>query len=389
MKKDLLFVVHGLGIGGIETCLVNLVNALPIDKFNIDILLEHPIYDMKERIKVPVNYIEVSRYMMDPSESLDAIKQHGGILKNIFWFLRYAVFRVLVKLKAEKKWKVFQKLPKHYDVAIAYSHGGYCPYYVIDKVSADKRVLWYHSGVYSYPPKKKELDLCYYGQYDNVVCVSDDCRKEVARQLPTLISKLIVLANIYDVDYVRRKAAEFYPKTYNDELNIVTVGRLSEEKQPDLALQVCKRLIDLGYRIKWHWVGDGVYGNEIGVRIKELKMEEFFIPEGNITNPYPYIQNADIYVQTSKYEAYCTTIMEAIILCRPIVTTNVGGVKSQIEERKTGFIVNDNVDSLVNAIEELLNHPELRNSFEKELRKMSIIDNRLEKYMKTVFRESK
>ena len=149
--KKVLFVIHGLGIGGIETCLVNLINALPSEKIQIDLLLEHPIYIMRDRIKAKINYVDVSKYIMDPSESLDAIKQHGGIMKNLFWFIRYAVFRVLVKIKAKKKWQIFKKLPKKYDVAIAYSQEGYGPYYVIDKVSAKKKVLWYHAGVYEYP----------------------------------------------------------------------------------------------------------------------------------------------------------------------------------------------------------------------------------------------
>ena len=46
--KKILFVCYGLGIGGIEKCMVNLINVLPEDKFDIDILLMNPEYDLEK-----------------------------------------------------------------------------------------------------------------------------------------------------------------------------------------------------------------------------------------------------------------------------------------------------------------------------------------------------
>ena len=385
MKKNMLFVVHGLGIGDIETCLVNVLNALPMDRFNVDVLLEHPIYTMKDRIRVPVNYIDVSRYMLDPSESRDAIKQNGGALKNFGWFLRYAIFRVLVKLRVEKKWIVFKKLPQKYDIAISYSHEGYCPYYLIDKVDADKKVMWYHKGVYDYQEKKRHLDSYYYNQFDHIVCVSNDCKSAIVERFTKFKHKFIVLRNLYDIEFIRQQAKAFIPKSYADAFNIVTVGRLSEEKQPDVALEVCKKLIDSGCSIIWRWVGDGVYKEELLSKISDLGMEKHFLLEGNQINPYPYIQNADLYVQTSRYEAFCTTITEAQILSVPIVATNVGGVKDQITNDKNGLICESNVDSLVEAIESLISQPQLREKFAKELSENPYQQTEyLEEYLNTV-----
>ena len=42
MKKSLLFVCYGLGIGGIEKCLVNLINALPEACYDVDLLVMNP-----------------------------------------------------------------------------------------------------------------------------------------------------------------------------------------------------------------------------------------------------------------------------------------------------------------------------------------------------------
>lgn len=57
-------------------------------------------------------------------------------------------------------------------------------------------------------------------------------------------------------------------------------------------------------------------------------------------NPYGYLKNCDIYVQTSRFEGYCTTTNEAKDLRKPVITTNVSGANEQFENNKSGLIVN-------------------------------------------------
>lgn len=384
-KKSILFVIHGMGVGGIETCLANLVNVIPTEQFDIDILIENAIYDMKDRIKVPVNYIETYRYILDPLESYYLIKKQGGVLRNFIWTLRYLTFRVFVKVKVRKTWIPFERLPKHYDVAIAYSQECYGPYYVIDKVNADRKVLWYHAGVYEYPDQRYKLDLKYYPQYDNIVCVSADNKKVFGNYFPATKEKLLVLQNFSDPDFIKQKATEFYPETYRNHFNIVTVGRMVEQKKPDIAVKVCKNLVEMGYDVVWHWIGEGEDREMVTRMIEEYHLEKNFILEGSHTNPYPYVYYSDIYAQTSRHEAFCTTITEAKILCKPIVATDVCGVRNQFTNGKNGLICESNVESLVDAITSLISQPQLREKFTKELSENPYQQTEyLEEYLNTV-----
>ena len=77
-----------------------------------------------------------------------------------------------------------------------------------------------------------------------------------------------------------------------------------------------------GYKVKWYCVGDGNARKEYEELIKERKLEGDFILLGAIPNPYPYMKNADIYVQTSRHEGYCLTLAEAKCLCKFIISTN-------------------------------------------------------------------
>ena len=88
---------------------------------------------------------------------------------------------------------------------------------------------------------------------------------------------------------------------------------------------------------------------------------------GAKANPYPYIKNADIYVQTSRHEGYCLTLAEAKCLCKPIVTTNFIGAYEQIENDVNGLITEANDKDIYESMLKLINNENLRNIFVNKL----------------------
>ena len=127
--------------------------------------------------------------------------------------------------------------------------------------------------------------------------------------------------------------SEINIKEYKENLNqviIATVGRLAFQKGYDLALLVASRLKKDGFDFKWLVIGEGSHRENLETLIKEYDLSDIFILLGSIENPYPFIEQSDIYVQPSRWEGYCTTLTEAAILKKPIVTTNV----SRSEERR-------------------------------------------------------
>lgn len=384
-RKKMLFVCYGLGIGGIETCLVNLLNALPESRFQIDVLLMNPEYESKERIRTSVRYLDAFRYVMNTTDTMKQIKEHGGILKCPGKFLSYCCFRMAVKLQLNA-WKTFKKLPDHYDIAVAYSQNDYSPYYVIDKVEADRKVMWYHNGAYEKTGKKYERDKQYYEKFDFIVAVSSDCKRVLQTKFEFPEGKLVVLRNICDVSAVREKADMFIPESFDDNnLHLVTVGRMTKEKGPDIAVEVCKKLCDRGMPVKWHWVGDGNQREAIEQKVQEYGLQKRFIFEGNQVNPYPYIKSADVYVQPSYYEAYSTTVTEAKVLRKLIVVTDVGGMRDQLIDGKIAKIVPVSGEQIENAILFLLKEAKMHNGLQNEPYMPGYIENNLDSYYLSVF----
>jgi len=53
---------------------------------------------------------------------------------------------------------------------------------------------------------------------------------------------------------------------------------------------------------------------------------------GMVENPYPYVANADLYVQPSRVEAYGLAMAEARVLGRPVIATDTCGARAQLPE---------------------------------------------------------
>lgn len=361
-KKKLLFSCYGLGIGGIEKCLVNLVNKLDEEKYDIDALLMNPETDLKDQIVRNITFLESTKYIFNSEDSWQVKR------KATMRIPQYYIFRIVNKLGI-RPWMIFKKLHQEYDVAIAYSQNDFSPYYIIDKVKAKRKILWYHNGAYLKTEKNYARDKKYYSKFDYIVAVSAECKRNLEKYFPELKSKIIVIHNIVDEENIIKQAQESFDENIMEKQAhvIMTVGRMTKEKGPDLAVEVCEKLLQSGYQVKWYWIGDGNQSNLIKEKIREKGLERAFILLGNKTNPYKYMSKCDLYVQPSYYEAYCTTTNEARILSKIVVATDVGGMREQIINGETGFIVDINVESIYEKIKELIDNPVEKKKIQENL----------------------
>ena len=249
--KKILFVVYGLGIGGVEKCLVNLVNRLSPEKYEITIATMNPEYDFLEQIDPSVRIISFEDNFINTSDTLHCIRQAKKVSSAAALGFRYLLYRVAVKLRFYP-WKVQRWIDEEYDYAVAYTHVGYVPHYVIDRTRAKTKVLWYHTLFID--PKNGP----YYGKFDRIIAVSQCCRNNFIKAYPELKDKVSVLYNFYDFGEIDQKSEAPVENLEFGAEKIVTVGRLSPEKGFELAIRAAAILRDRsGGRIHWYWVGDG------------------------------------------------------------------------------------------------------------------------------------
>ncbi|MBR2726886.1 MAG: glycosyltransferase [Solobacterium sp.] len=146
-----------------------------------------------------------------------------------------------------------------------------------------------------------------------------------------------------------------------DGTRLLTVGRLAKQKGYDIMLDACEILKNRGLSFKWFILGKGYLEEDIRKTITEKQLDDYVVLLGARANPYPYFKQADIYVQTSRFEGFGIALAEARILNIPVVTTAFDAVYTQMVNGENGLVVAVNANAVADGIERLMTDQVLYN----------------------------
>ena len=356
MKKQLLFINGHLNAGGCERSLTDILKHLDYNKYHVDLLLLEDLGDYISEIPTQVNVI-----FYPLGQAFGPIKESIiNAIKRKDWFsLRYRLISLWSVRSGKEKLryarKLFSKVKKYYDVIIAY-RPGVCSELAAYTFFADKKITWWHHGeVLLSDLQVKRLDHVY-KEFDTIVAVSQSSKTILANNFSNTIGKTIVIPNMVCVDELQQKAVAFdaFGQCHN-ELIIVSVGRLSPEKNMTICPRVGKQLLINGVQFKWYIIGDGEDMSRITSLIEELGLSHNFVLTGSLKNPYPYIAEADVLVHPSIVESQGLTVLEAMALNTPVVVVESAGPKEFIKNRINGILVQNSIDSIYSGIIEAIN----------------------------------
>ena len=149
---------------------------------------------------------------------------------------------------------------------------------------------------------------------------------------------------------------------------IVSIGRLTEQKGFDFAIDAAKILTEKGFKFCWYILGEGPLRKSLETQIKLNGVSDYIRLLGIRSNPYPYIKYADIFVMPSRYEGKSIALDEAKVLCKPIVVTNYPSVNDAIIDGQNGMIVDIDAESIAKGILALYNNDILKSLFVNNLK---------------------
>ncbi|MEM2661455.1 MAG: glycosyltransferase family 4 protein [Nitrososphaeria archaeon] len=129
-------------------------------------------------------------------------------------------------------------------------------------------------------------------------------------------------------------------------------------------------------------VGDGPEKDSLIEYAKRKKIHEKFIFTGFQVNAISYINVMDIFVLTSEREGFSKVILEAMLMGKPVVASNVTGPAELVIDGETGFLVPvRHPEIFANYILKLINNHELRKQMGEKARKRAIEKFSIEKYI--------
>ncbi|MCQ6275292.1 glycosyltransferase [Bacillus sp. V3B] len=374
MKKNLLFVIPSLAAGGGEKSLINLLSQVDYNSYNVDLLLFHKsgvflnVLPKQVNIVEPLGDYQTFKYSLNRS-----VRKFIRSRKIQLAYVRltFALKNRIIKdtSKAEQyTWKYQSEsmdiLEKEYDTAIGYLEKSSI-YFVVDKVKSKRKIGWIHTN-YTNSGMDHHFDQPYFNQLDQIVTVSEECAKSLKENFRGIGNKVKVIYNIVSPTLIHKLSDSSIKDSFCTEQNeiiLMTIARLSHEKGLDIAIRSCEQLVDKGYNIKWHVIGEGNERNKLEEMIKKRELEDHFKLLGLRENPYPYLKKADIYIQPSRYEGKSIAIDEAKILHKPIIVTNYETAKDQITNEINGLIVDMNEQGLSEGIERLIQNQDFKHSF--------------------------
>ena len=355
MKPHILINMHYLEIGGAETALIGLLNALDPKRVDVDLFLHDHRGEMMQFIPEWVNVLPpIKEYTMLERPIKELVNRGHWLIAAARLWAKY------VSKKAYKKShsclpnaSVFHYMAKYttsllprinsnvtYDLAISFL----TPHQItLQKINARKRIAWIHTD-YTKIWVDANDELPVWSKYDYIASISPDVTKTFLQTFPSLANtnKIVEIENILSPAFVRRRADI---EDVEGELNkyggvkLLSIGRFSEAKNYDNVPDICRRMVKEGVDVKWFIIGFGGDEQLIRRKIEEAGMQEHVIILGKRSNPYPYIKACDIYVQPSRYEGKSVTVREAQMLCKPVVVTNYPTASSQIKSGIDGVIV--------------------------------------------------
>ncbi|MBD1378858.1 glycosyltransferase [Metabacillus arenae] len=370
--KTVLISSFDMEVGGVERSLISMLDHFNYENYAVDLMLYRHQGEFLELLNKKTNLLnEIPQYTTFRKSISEVFKDKQ---------ISIGFSRIFSKIHAELvgkfkgmsepgyyqmqlMWKYvlpfLPKLDKEYDVAISYL---WPHYFVAEKVKAKKKIAWIHTD-YSTIETDINLDLRMWNKFDYIAAVSEACKSSFLKKYGELENKVIVIENITSPEFIREMAKEKVdnPMMKDNRFKIVTVARLSHAKGIDNAVKALKKLKEKGYYdIAWYVVGYG--GDEAMIKdlIKESKLDDSFVLLGKKTNPYPFMNETDLYVQPSRYEGKAVTVGEAQILSKPVLITNYTTAKSQVKDGFDGYITDLSITGLVSGIEKLYKSQEIR-----------------------------
>lgn len=367
-KKKVLFITPSLCQGGLEHSLIMMLRLL--DKSKYDLYLYTYGEDLTLLPLVP-----------------DSVNVYNDLLNKHYHrkpkaIAYHALQRITNKEEYRSKLKQYvhfqkitqpQKLYKNitFDVVIANSIGKTSE--MATYVKAKKRYVFFRSSVDLHHETNTEI----FPKYDGVIAVSQGVKDMLCKSYEDIDDKVYVLENYIDASEITEKANEPIDSPAvkaNERLILSTCGRFSEEKGFDLAVESAAILKEKGIDFVWYFIGDGGQREKVEKLIAKHSLADQIVITGYVNNPFPYIKCCDVYVQPSYHESYGRTIKEAIILGKPVVSTDTVGGHTLLKDGSFGEIVPISPEAVANGILTVL---------EKETngiyRRYDIADNQKEK----------
>ncbi len=337
--KKILFLIPNLAHGGAERVLVNLVNNLDPEKYDVTVQTLFNVGVNRQYLKSHVHYIPGYR------------KHIRGTTTLMKLFPPKVLYRFWIK--------------EDYDILVSYLEGPTSRILAGCTDPVKKKAAWLHIEL----PTPKQAAIGFrspseavhlYNTYDRMIAVANSVREVFLHSVPVTVP-VDVLYNTNETEEIAAKA-KIPPadeEVLREGIRICSVAKLLPTKGFDRLMSAHKRLVDEGYPHTVYILGIGEEEKALRQKIHEYGVEDSFLLLGFRENPYQYMSRCDLYVCSSRREGFSTAVTESLIVGTPVVSTDCSGAKELLGENdEYGLVVVNSEEGIYQGMKRMLSEPE-------------------------------
>lgn len=343
MKKKVLFFLESLSGGGAEKVLTDIVSNLNSQKYDITVctVTDGGIYQKKvSEYSHYYSFLKVSDY------------KSRGVRKLIYWLKMKMIYMLPPVL-------VYSWLIQgSYDVEVAFIEGFATKLLAASSNRKSKKIAWVHIDLqknsYADLNYKNEKEHCKtYRKYDSIVCVSESVKKSFVEKF--FDSKEVrVLYNPIDCVNIKRMADVPVDLKVDSAIQLVTVGRLEQQKGYMRLAECIYRLSEQGHPFTLWVLGEGSQRKMLEDYIEKHCLENRIKLIGFQENPYKYMSKCDAFICSSYAEGFSTAATESLILGVPVFTLDCAGMEELFDGKKCGEIFPNSDEALYLMLESII-----------------------------------
>lgn len=319
--KKICFIVPSLGGGGAERVAFHLLNKLPLEQFEISVI---------------IIYKEKGDYLKELRKEVECIYLNKSQI-------RYALLSLYQKINELKPDIV---LVFSFDLSIII---GVFLIPIFKNICFINRQVNMLSKIRFSVIKKILLKIAY-KNFDKIITQSKDMTKDLLKNINISKEKIVEINNPVDVEKIEKLSNEKMKlEMLQKNKNLLCVGRLEKQKGFDLIIKVMKLFSNKN--IKLYILGDGKEKIQLEKLIEKYGLSDTVFLLGRKINPYIYMKNADLFILSSRYEGFPNVLIEAGACGLYSICNNcLGGVNEIIKENVNGNILDFKNDILVEKI---------------------------------------
>ena len=210
---------------------------------------------------------------------------------------------------------------------------------------------------------KTHLSTYVLKKFFTTVAVSYEMRNFLIQDNNFYSNKLKVIHNGIELP------AASNPLQHKAGFHIGTVGRMVPVKNYDLFLEIAARIKKKRSDVKFSILGDGPLKEQLCWKRNDLDLMGCMNFVEPVTDPFPFYQSLDIYLNTSRHEGIPLSILEAMACGLPVIAPNVGGIPEIFDDPAEGILVDKfDPEEFTDQCLTLINDADLRLNIGKRAR---------------------